>query len=227
VFKDIFKNHVMERKINRDGSVRYDPGLDLKKDNKEVPVVQGADDRVGDIDTEGGFGLGKADPNSKPKEIFFGSPSKTDQQPHETKTKFHPTTANSEEMKRTYQKAPDKNIAFAEYKDSKGRDTILLIERDKETLREKKELIKSLSLKCTQIKTQIEELTAQVTILKSTDDGSDQYRNVLHSLKALKSEYKEHLQEVKEAKGTIIELQEGLERNKLFLVSDFEKWYEE
>jgi len=32
--------------------------------------VERDDDKVGDIDQEGGFGLGKANPDSKPKETY-------------------------------------------------------------------------------------------------------------------------------------------------------------
>jgi len=55
--------------------------------------------------------LGKADPNSKPKETFFQSPSKTEKtQFIDTKSKFNNTFVLDEKAQ-TYTKPPDKNTA--------------------------------------------------------------------------------------------------------------------
>lgn len=57
--------------------MRYDPGMETQPDVESKPEdLTSQDERVGDIDMEGGFGLGKAEPSAKPKETFYNSPTK-------------------------------------------------------------------------------------------------------------------------------------------------------
>jgi len=76
VFKSAFKNFIIKG-VEQEGSVRYDPGMETQPDVESKPEdVNTTDERVGDIDMEGGFGLGKAEPSAKPKETFYNSPTK-------------------------------------------------------------------------------------------------------------------------------------------------------
>jgi len=70
VFKGIFKNFIIKG-VEKEGTIRYDPGTDTQPDIDSKPEDTSAkDERVGDIDMEGVFGLGKAEPSTKPKETF-------------------------------------------------------------------------------------------------------------------------------------------------------------
>lgn len=124
------------------------------------------DDRIGDIDMGGGFGLGKADPNSKPKETFYSSPTKSDGKGMflETKTKFNKTTEADD--KQTV-KVVDKQTAYLEFKESRGGEIVKDIEQDRESQKVKKEQIHAISDRCSEFKETIEQLTIELKDMQS------------------------------------------------------------
>lgn len=118
IFKDMFKNHTVMKKVGKKESNHPDHNQREGLQNDSHIIEEEGKDRemVGDIDQEGGFGLGKADPNSKPKENFYSSPTKSEKGLGETRTRFinNDSPDNTKNLGSTAYKIPDKQTAFTE-----------------------------------------------------------------------------------------------------------------
>lgn len=181
--------------------MKVKPQADPHKKQEEVY----SDDRVGDIDLEGGFGLGKASPGAKPKETFYTSPTKSEPKANkfnETKNKLFTqgiTTFENEEKNKILERMPEKQVAFEEFKESKGSEIVELIERDKNSQKDLRIKIKEKSEECQELKSIIESRAFEVKELK--ENNPDQYAEVYELLKTDKTNYKHILVDVKELKN--------------------------
>jgi len=68
---------------------------------------------------------------------------------------------------------PDKQTAFGEYKESRGKEIVDQIERDRDLLKDKKDKIKQISSFCQELKADIESVTTELQIMKARDEDRD------------------------------------------------------
>lgn len=154
--------------------------------------VTAQDERVGDIDMEGGFGLGKAEPSAKPKETFYNSPTKgsnkvvhTDAGGNTAKDGFDMTN------KQAYRPKMDRNNAFLEFKESAGLNLVTEIEQDKSNLKAKKAQLKSMHAEFTSLKDEINKLSEEIQSLKETSSNDNEVKTKEMNLQDMKGSYKE------------------------------------
>lgn len=130
--------------------------------------VTAQDERVGDIDMEGGFGLGKAEPSAKPKETFYNSPNKGAGKVMHTEVGYATAKDGFDVNKQQYRPKMDRNNAFQEYKESAGLDLVTEVEEDKANLKAKKVELKNMHGEFTSLKEEVNKLTEEINSLKLT-----------------------------------------------------------
>lgn len=188
--------------------------------------VNTTDERVGDIDMEGGFGLGKAEPSAKPKETFQNSPTKgNNKATGNIDVGYKSGTEGFDKVKEKGQRPKmDRNNAFMEYKESAGVELVAEIEQDKTNLKTKKAELKIMHTEFTNLKDEVNKLSEEINSLKESASDDNELKTKEINLQDMKRSQKEKYTALKEMKENITELNKQTEEGMNRLLEGFEQW---
>lgn len=222
-----FKNLYRSLAVNSNNSIQ--------NESKSTPVVQRPPSEKGEgqgkIEKTGGFGLGTAPIDSKPKQPEIKEVKETKElkeniPPIHDNTRPQPSVENSEEDDLSnLQGKLDKHQLFEHYKENQG---LVHVEKIKTTINQIKECNERLDLEkrqCQGLKQNIDEL--QIMLKNKYPDMTDieeleedELSDVL-KLKTLKKKHKKHHEEYRYLKKRLRELETELHDLKQTCINDF------
>ncbi|OMJ86652.1 hypothetical protein SteCoe_11804 [Stentor coeruleus] len=202
----------------------------------EVKGFEEREEGVGQEEHSGGFGLGKANPNSRPVDSSALEPKNQFFQEEEIEEK---KISSREEAKkasanRNSKKIPhiDKNQAFMEFKNGEGKEIDSTLNDNKDDLKERKNKIKYLT----------DEVNGLKKLIDECKDNLDNIRNERHNdeedvideeefalikkLKDYKKAYRSNYDQLKASKDEINAINQNIEFARDKLIAEFEIWYE-
>ena len=196
------------------------------------------DDGVGQEELTGGFGLGRANPNSRPvdssalehKSQFY----QEEEEKNDNKKSVTPDDGkkipSAKEVKRTVQ--PDKNQAFAEFKQTTGKELDSALNKYKENLKDIKKLSQNLANEINGLKKSIDDAKDIIENSKKNrtleeDIIDEEEFAYIKKIRDYKKVYRVKFDEMKTVKDEISNINRNIEFLREKIVNEFEKWYEE
>eukprot|EP01006_Ploeotia_vitrea_P062631 TRINITY_DN84155_c0_g1_i1.p1 TRINITY_DN84155_c0_g1~~TRINITY_DN84155_c0_g1_i1.p1 ORF type:complete len:738 (+),score=94.03 TRINITY_DN84155_c0_g1_i1:49-2262(+) len=226
----IFKNFVQnsEAEARRGGGTAPPTANTDKGGNKGAAGAKGADDGVGDVEGDGGFGVGTAIPAKMDKAAKA-----------EVRKSAEPATTLSPQSSSPtdtimHTELPDRNQSYEDFKNNDGAQLASQLRSNQAQLREKKKQFRDAGSQLNDYKMKIDELRVAVENKRREHDqigvddevlDEEEYK-LLQSLKENKQAYKatyERMQAAKSAKDYCSRLVDQT-RNKL--MTEFDSWYE-
>lgn len=205
------------------------PGT-AKTDNKHPEEKE---EGVGQEENIGGFGLGRANPNSKPMDSSALEPrslfhQEEDPDPRIGLISIQPKSIQN---KSKISSQIDKNQAFMEFKNGDGREIDSSLNQNKEDIRERRNRLKFTTVQVNSIKKSIDETKDALEKIRSNraedeeviDEEEFEY---IKKLKDLKKVYRTGFDQMKSLKDEINSISQSIEYAREKLVSEFEMWYE-
>ncbi|OMJ90760.1 hypothetical protein SteCoe_6838 [Stentor coeruleus] len=202
----------------------------------EAKGFEEREEGVGQEEHSGGFGLGRANPNSRPVDSSALEPKNQFVQEEEIEEK---KVSSREEAKkasanRSPKKVPliDKNQAFMEFKNGEGKEIDSTLNENKEDLKERKNRIKSLTDEVNGLKKLIDECKDNLDSIRSErhneeEDVIDEEEFALiKKLKDYKKAYRSNYDQLKASKDEINAISQNIEFARDKLIAEFEIWYE-
>mmetsp|Transcript_42830 Transcript_42830/g.69440 ORF Transcript_42830/g.69440 Transcript_42830/m.69440 type:complete len:756 (-) Transcript_42830:1307-3574(-) len=214
------------------------------------------DEGVGEVETAGGFGIGMAPANARPA-AARGSPvglggmlSKQQATLHSSTTSLppnridaktgivvDPAAAASNEGATPKAPPPDKNSAYEEYKRDVGAEYNAAYDENKAALKEKRRIVKELSVRINEAKREIDALRDRVNVKKLEqqdaevgEDGEqvidEEEYSLIKQMRELKQRYQEDFEQYKTAKHDVDYIVRLQEQCKEKLLMEFQQWYE-
>jgi kinesin family protein 6/9 len=199
------------------------------------------EDGVGQEEHSGGFGLGRANPHSRPIDSSALEPKSQFRQEEDDlalEKKKSLISVNSEEKKissaRSHKREglPDKNQGFLEFKQAEGRDLENSLNDLKEELKQKSGFLKMITNEVNSIKKEID-LTKEVIDnarrhrATEEEDIIDEEEFVyIKKMRDLKKQYRLNFDSIKSAKDEVSNLNRNIEFLREKMISEFERWYE-
>ena len=240
------------KNIYRKNVSRYSSGNDKGKTrpptSKTGPLKPDAknpeekEDGVGQEENSGGFGLGRANPNSRPIDSSALEPKsqfKQEEDEASIEKKKSLISGNSEEAKKVSSAKsnkreghPDKNQGLIEFKQLEGREMDLSLASMKEELKEKTSNLKQITNEVNLIKKEIDntkEILDNARRHRATEEEDiiDEEEFVyIKKMRDLKKQYRVNYDFIKAAKDEVTNLNREIEFLRQKMLSEFEKWYE-
>ena len=200
---------------------------------------KGADDKedgVGQEEISGGFGLGRAHPNSKPMDSTALEPKTHFMQEEEYEDK----KVSSPEASKKYTSAKsgrvpqiDKNQAFMEFKNGDGKEIDHNLNQNKEDYKDRKTKLKNVTKEVNNIKKKIDECKAMVDRIRLERVDNDEEGVIdeeefafIKKLKDFKKLYRANFESMRALKDELNIINQNIEFAKENLISEFEIWYE-
>jgi kinesin family protein 6/9 len=196
---------------------------------------------VGTVDKTAGFSVGVAAPSKQLTDVLKASPPR---QSHAGYASDQMSTTTAERdgapAERTIaavttlggQEAPDKNTAFADYKRTAGAKLARAIKESSDELLAKKKRISDIGFGINILKTQIDELTAQLEQKRidrhnrgEEDVVDTEEFELVRQLKAVKQEYRCLYDELTVLKSEREQLAKTVDVHRKHLMDEFEHWY--
>ena len=216
---------------NRSRPPTQKPGTVKGSDNK----AEDKDDGVGQEENVGGFGLGRANPHSKPADSSALEPRNQFVQEEEldeakmTQESRGKNLFSSKGKLRTAQ--IDKNQAFMEFKNGDGREIDSSLGQNKEDLKDRKTRLRVVSHEVNSVKKSIDQTRETLERLRRTrgDDEEvidEEEFGFIKLLKDLKKQYRACYDSMKSLKEEISNIAQTIEFARERLISEFEVWYE-
>lgn len=240
------------RNIFKKNVGRYSGGMDKGKTrpptSKTGPIkndLKGNEDKedgVGQEELSGGFGLGKANPNSRPIDSSALEPKsqfkqEEDDQGYEKKRSV--ISMNSEEAKKVgsaksikRDSQPDKNQGFIEFKASEGREMDQSLNQLKEDQKERSLSLKFLTSEVNSIKKEIDNTkdiieNARKHRATEEEDIIDEEEFVyIKKMRDLKKQYRVKYDNIKVIKDELTNINRDIEFLRDKTITEFERWYE-
>lgn len=240
------------RNIFKKNVGRYSGGLEKGKTrpptSKTGPIksdLKGNEDKedgVGQEEHSGGFGLGKANPNSRPVDSSALEPKsqfKQEEDEHHYEKNKSILSMNSEEAKKVgsaksmkRETQPDKNSGFNEFKQTEGHELDQSLSQLKEDLREKSAELKSIASEVNNIKKEIDitnqtlENARKHRATEEEDIIDEEEFVYIKKLRDLKKQYRIKFDYIKGVKDEVANLNRDIEFLREKMVAEFERWYE-
>lgn len=248
-FRNIYRN-VMKDYRNLSDNERTTKHADEKFVKKAT--LHGKDiDTVGEVDNKFGFGVGKADKNSKPttkidSSLVITNTDKAMEKPSTAKKegdeviKEMGDTMRSVEKSHYTDKSPekrlvnvDRNQVFQDFREKEGLTYKQEILKASIDLKERKETLKENTASASEIKSIIDELS-RVLKSKEADKNAEEIKEgiideeeyeIMKEIKEKKKEYKYYFDKIKVIKTEIHLLETKISSNKKELLLEFEKFF--
>ena len=239
------------KNIYRKNLTRFGGGNDPQ--NKTRPVTQKTgvksnetkaedkDDGVGQEELTAGFGLGRANPNSRPIDsTALEGKSPFRQEEDETMlSKKSLMSSTPEEQKKLgsskgvrIQERLNKNQAFAEFKLTDGKEIETNLRNHKEELKEKKEELQELTSTVNDLKKKIDQTkeiidnTRRHRATEEEDIIDEEEFAYIKKLRDLKKTYRTKFDSLKGLKDEAASITSNIEYLREKIISEFDRWYE-
>jgi kinesin family protein 6/9 len=199
---------------------------------------KGADDKeegVGQEENVGGFGLGKANPYSKPADSSALEPRNQfiqEEEADERRATLESRNKNLASSKSKF-KLPqiDKNQAFMEFKNGDGREIDSSLNQNKDELKEKKNRLRIVSNEVNFYKKNIDEtrdVLEKIRMARGDEEEviDEEEFGFIKKMKDLKKNYRNNYDQMKALKDEINAISQSIEFGREKLISEFEIWYE-
>lgn len=214
---------------SRSRPVTQKPGT-AKTDNKNQEEKE---EGVGQEEHISGFGLGRANPYSKPLDSTALEPRSVFHQEEDPEIQKPPSSIQPKSVQNKSKLMPqiDKNQAFMEFKNGDGREIDSSLNQNKEDLRDRKNRLKTITSQVNSVKRSIDDAKDALEKIRSSraedeeviDEEEFEY---IKKLKDLKKIYRSGFDQMKSLKEEINSISQSIEYAREKLVNEFEVWYE-
>ena len=216
---------------NKSRPITQKPGTVKGVENK----VEDKEDGVGQEENAGGFGLGRANPYSKPADSSALEPRNQfiqEEEVDEAKMTQESKGKNMYSSKAKFRTPQiDKNQAFMEFKNGDGREIDSSLNQNKEDLKERKTRLRVVTFEVNSVKKNIDYTKEKLEKIRR-DRGEDEEVideeefGYIKMLKDLKKQYRSCYDSMKSLKDEINSIAQSNEFARERLISEFEIWYE-
>jgi len=192
-------------------------------------------DRVGVVEQNYGFGMGKAPKESKPTTKQDGSLVNVDKtaedflQPTAKADADQYQTGEGEELGEYDEEPRDKNELFKLFKESEGKEYVEGIQKNIQDQKVQKQSFKELSDNLEILRNEINKLKEKLDKKHQAGEGQDnefvdeEEFNLIRMLKECKKNHRNLIEKTRIVKSTIHQLDLNIKSNKLLLVKKFEE----